>query len=178
MRLTPLDIQKHHFSVRWRGFDPAEVEAFVRLVAEDYESLMRERDVLRHRVRELEERVDELQTQEKTLQETLVTAQALSEDLKRTAVKEAEVVVSRAEVQGERILDSAQKRAADLREDIRAMRQLRSRLAATLRSTIEHHLALLDGLATDPEREDEPTAAGPSEWARAAGTPLEDPGAA
>jgi len=42
MRLTPLDIQNHHFSSRLRGLDRAEVEAFLHLVAEDYESLVRE----------------------------------------------------------------------------------------------------------------------------------------
>ena len=98
MRLTALDIRNHRFSARLRGLDPAEVEAFVRLIAEDVESLVRERDKLRQQVRGLEARVEELSTNERTLQDTLVTAQAISDDLKKTAMKEAEVRISESEV--------------------------------------------------------------------------------
>ena len=91
MKLTPLDIQKHTFSHRMRGADPAEVESFLQLVSEDYEALLRERDRLKEQVALLEERVEELGRNEKMLQQTLVTAQTLSEDLKNTAMREAEI---------------------------------------------------------------------------------------
>jgi len=150
MRLTPLDIQNHHFAQTWRGYDPAEVETFLRMAAEDYEALVRERDGLRETVRHLESRIAELASQEQTLRETLVTAQALAEDLKRTALKESEVTIGQAEVKAEKILDAAHRRAAKLAEDIREMRGLRSRLASAIRTTIETHLALLEGLAEGP----------------------------
>ena len=40
MRFTPLEIQNHQFSTRFRGLDAAEVESFIRMVSEDYESLL------------------------------------------------------------------------------------------------------------------------------------------
>ncbi len=46
VRLTPLDIQNHASRARWRGYDPSEVDTFLRMVSEDYESLLRERDQL------------------------------------------------------------------------------------------------------------------------------------
>lgn len=150
MRLTPLDIQNHHFAQAWRGYDPAEVETFLRMAAEDYEALVRERDALRETVRHLESRIAELASQEQTLRETLVTAQALAEDLKRTAMKESEVLIGQAEVRAEKILDAAHRRAAKLAEDIREMKGVRSRLASAVRTTIETHLALLEGLAEEP----------------------------
>lgn len=153
MRLTPLDIQNHHFASRWRGLDPMEVESFLQLLAEDYEALLRERDQLADRVRTLERRVGELSQNEKLLQDTLVMAQTLSEDLKRTAMKESEVLVSEAEVKAEKVLDAAHRRAAKLAEDIRNMRQLRGRLAAALRQTIETHLALLETLSSGGNEE-------------------------
>lgn len=150
MRLTPLDIQNHRFAQAWRGYDPAEVEAFLRMTAEDYEAVVRERDTLRESVRHLESRVAELSAQEGTLRETLVTAQGLAEDLKRTAVKESEVLIGQAEVKAEKILDAAHRRAAKLAEDIREMKGVRVRLAAAVRTTVETHLALLEGLAEEP----------------------------
>ena len=59
VRLTPLDIQNHRFATRMRGCDPSEVDAFLRLVAEDFEGLVRESDGLREQVRNLENRVED-----------------------------------------------------------------------------------------------------------------------
>jgi cell division initiation protein len=154
MRLTPLDIQNHPFSSRIRGLDRAEVEAFLHLVAEDYESLVREVATQRERIRGLEARVAELTSSEKDLQQTLVTAHSLSEDLKRTAVKEAEVLVSEAELRAEKILEAAHRRVARLAEDVREMKLLRSRIGASIRSTIETHLSLLDGLCGELPEDD------------------------
>ena len=153
MRLTPLDIQNHRFGQAWRGYDASEVETFLRMVAEDYEALVREIEVLRESNRALQGRVTELSAQEQTLRETLVTAQGLAEDLKRTAVKESEVLIGQAEVKAEKILDAAHRRAAKLTEDIREMKALRTRLASAVRTTIETHLALLEGLAQDVEED-------------------------
>jgi len=146
VRLTPLDIQNHHFAQRLRGFDPEEVQSFHRMVAEDFEGLIRESERLRERIRELEARVEEMGGREELLRQTLVTAQAVSEDLRRTAAKEAEVMLAEAEVRAEKLLDAAHRRVAKLAEDIREMRTLRVRLGASVRSAIETHLSILDGL--------------------------------
>lgn len=147
MRLTPLDIQNHHFAQRLRGYDPEEVQAFHRLVAEDLEGLIRESERLRERIRELEARVEEMGGREELLRETLITAQAVSDDLRRTAAKEAEVMLAEAEVRAEKLLDAAHRRVAKLAEDIREMRTLRTRLGASVRAAIETHLSLLEGLS-------------------------------
>jgi cell division initiation protein len=151
MRITPLDIRNHAFPRRLAGYAREEVDAFLRTVAEDYEGALREIERLRAELARLKGRVDELTANEKTLQATLTTAQQLSEDLKRTAVKEAEVLVSQAEVKGEKILDAAHRRAARLAEDIREMRLMRARLAATVRRAIESHLGMLAGLEAEAE---------------------------
>ncbi len=150
MRLTPLDIRKHSFPRRVSGYDRGEVDTFLRMVADDYERLVREAEGLRKDAIRLETRVEGLAANEAVLQETLTTAQRLSEDLKRTAAKEAEVLISEAEIKAEKILDAAHRRAAQLAEDIREMKTLKARLATAVRTTIETHLGLLDGLAADP----------------------------
>jgi len=149
VRLTPLDIRNHRFSTRMRGLDAAEVEAFLRLIAEDYEELVRENEVLRDKTQRLGARVEELAANEKILQTTIVTAQHLSEDLKKTAIKESEVLVSEAEVRAEKILAASHRRAAKLAQDIREMKLLRARLGTTIRASIDTYLNLLDGLSQD-----------------------------
>jgi cell division initiation protein len=150
MRMTPLDIHNHRFPSRWKGYDPEDVDAFLKLIAEDYESLLMEAESNRERVRHLEARVTQLSANEEALQETLVTAQTVTQELKHTAVKESEVLVGQAEVRAEKILDAAHRRVAKLAQDLREMKAMRSRLAGSIRSAIDTHLALLDELA-DPQ---------------------------
>jgi cell division initiation protein len=150
MRITPLDLQNHRFPRRLAGYAQEEVDDFLRLVAEDYEAALREIEAQREQVARLHQRVEELGINEKILQETLITAQKLSEDLKQTSIKEAEVIVSEAEVKGEKILDAAHRRAAKLAEDIREMKQLKTRLSTAVRAAIDTHLGLLEGLAANP----------------------------
>lgn len=154
MRITPLDIRNHEFKRRVSGYDREEVDRFLRIVSEDYEASLRVVEGLRQKVRDLEARVGELTANEQLLQQTLTTAQALSDDLKNTAMREAEVLVGEAEIKGEKVLEAAHRRAARLAEDIREMKRLRMRLAGTLRTTIERHLEMLDHLAEDPPAED------------------------
>jgi cell division initiation protein len=151
MRMTPLDIQNHRFGARWKGYDKVEVDAFLELLAQDYESLVHEVELLRETVRSQELKLTELQANEGILRETLTTAQGLAQDLKKTAAKEAEIRIGEAEVRAEKILDAAHRRAARLAEEIREMKGIRTRLGAAVRSTIETHLSLLEGLAAPDE---------------------------
>lgn len=153
MRITPLDIRNHVFPRAFSGYARVEVDAFLNMVSDDYEALVRESQALRERVIRLEVQVERLSSNEAILQETLITAQQLSEDLKRTAVKEAETVIGEAEVKAEKVLDAAHRRATRLAGDLREMKQLRTRLAASVRATIDTHLGLLDALAKDPPEE-------------------------
>lgn len=161
MRMTPLDVQSHHFVTRFRGFDPDEVMAFLRIVSEDYEGLVRENESQAERILRLETRIEDLSSQEHLLKETLLSAQALTEEMTRTAERDAELRLAEVEIRAEKILDASHRRAARLEQDIREMRALRSRLAESLRSAAETHIALLETLEADPA-EDDPFAQPPT----------------
>ena len=153
MRMTPLDVQSHQFASRFRGYDPDEVMAFLRIVSEDYEGLVRETESQQDRIRRLESRIEELSSQEHLLKETLVNAQAMTEEMSRTTERAAELRLAEVEVRAEKILDASHRRAARLSQDIREMRALRSRLAESFRSAAETHLSLLETLEADPEQD-------------------------
>jgi cell division initiation protein len=153
LRITPLDIRNHPFPRSFGGYAPDEVDAFLEMVSEDYEALIRESEAHREQVIRLEVQVEKLSSNEAILQETLTTAQRLSDDLKTTAVKEAENLLGGAEIKAEKILDAAHRRVAKLASDLREMKHLRTRLAAAVRATIDTHLGMLDALAKDPAGE-------------------------
>jgi cell division initiation protein len=150
MRISPLEIQSHRFGRRLNGFDPEEVEAFLRMVTEDYEAILKENESQRSRIAQLEDRVDGLAAQEKLLQETLLNAQSMSEKMREVARKECDALLTEAELRAEKIIDASHRRAARLAENIRELRGLRARIAESLRAVIDTQLGLIDGLTEDP----------------------------
>ena len=141
-------------------------------LGEDYEALVSENQKQHDHIRNLEERVEDLTAQEKLLRNTLVSAQAISEDIRRAAVKEAEVLIGEAEVRAEKILDASHRRAAQIGQDIREMHGARTRLAAGLRACTEMHLAIIDSIEENPD--EEPIAANVSYLASSATSPSGD----
>jgi len=153
MRMTALDIQNHRFPRRFKGYDADEVEQFRAALVEDWAALCKEADGLRRRVDELEARLREITGQENALRAAMVTAQSVSDDLRRTAEHEAQMRVGQAELQAEKILAAAHRQASRLAQDVRELRTLRSRMSSSVRATIETHLALLEGFSRDPDEE-------------------------
>jgi cell division initiation protein len=154
MRMTPLEIQSHRFGRRMNGLDRDEVEAFLRMVSEDYEEILKDNELKRERIRNLEEQLDYLTTQEQLLKQTLMNAQSMSDRMRESAEKECDVLMGEAEIRSQKIIDASHRRAARLAENIRELRGLRGGLAEALKSVIETHLGLIENLTREPQQDD------------------------
>jgi cell division initiation protein len=139
-----MDIQRQAFGLRFRGCDPDEVRAFLAVVAEEVAGLQRERDEIEQQLRHLEQIVSEHREREAILKNTLLTAQKAAEDIRETARKEAETVVKQAELQGDRLLELAQRRAHDTERSILELRAYRTDLRTDIRALITRLTNLLD----------------------------------
>ena len=143
-RLTAMDIEKQAFTRKMRGYDPDEVQLFLRAVSEEVERVNLENASLSEEAGTLRQRLDEFKDRERTLQETLVTAQMMSSDLKDRSKAEAELLVKEARFKAERLLEQAQDQLHALENEIGRLRLERDAFEARLRTAIEEHLALLD----------------------------------
>ncbi|HLI80786.1 MAG TPA: DivIVA domain-containing protein [Candidatus Binataceae bacterium] len=143
--LTPLEIQKQNFARKLKGFDKDEVRAYLQLVAEEIERLVRDVDRLSRENAMLREDLDDHNQRERILKDTLLSAQKVSEDVKSNARKEAELIVKDAELLSERLVSQAMSRVADLERTIQDLkverRSARNKLQATL-DTIQQLLML------------------------------------
>ena len=77
----------------------------------------------------------------------------MRQDLRQTAVMEAEVLLRVAELRAEKIVDAGHRRSARLSEEVRELRQVRTRLASSLRGCIEAHIQMIERIEVDPEPE-------------------------
>lgn len=143
-RLTAMDIEKQDFKRKVRGFDPDDVQMFLRSVAGEVERLNLENGELREEIGRLKKAANEIRGREQALQQTLVTAQSMTGEMKEKAKAEAELVVRRARLNSERMLQQAQDQLARLEAEISRCKLERDLFERRLRGTIEEHLALLD----------------------------------
>jgi cell division initiation protein len=144
MKITPLDIQQKRFSRAMRGYDREEVEAFLSLVASSFEDLVKELNSLREDLARRDEDIAAHRDLEKTLQETLVTAQRASDEIRESARREGEIAIGEAELQAEKIVQGAHHRFLRIVDDIQEMKRLRVQFEASVRSLVDGHAKLLD----------------------------------
>lgn len=144
MRLSPSDVQRQSFGVKFRGFDPDEVRAFLAAVAEEMAQLQRHKDEIEQQLRHLEQIVNEHREREAILKNTLLTAQKVAEDIRENARREADMAVKQAEIQGDRLLELAQARAHEVDSGILELRVHRTGLRTDIRALITRLTHLLD----------------------------------
>jgi len=148
-RLTAMDVEKQEFPRRVRGYDPQDVRLFLRSVAEEVERLHLENGQLREQVGAARTALEEFRRREQMLQQTLVTAQSMTGEMKEKAKAEAELIVRRARLSSERMLQQAQDQLARLEAEISRCRLERELFERRLRGTIEEHLSLLEQRRND-----------------------------
>lgn len=153
MNITPLDITQKQFSRAFRGFSREEVEAFLAMVAVEFEALVKDATALREDNQRKAEEIAEHRSRERVLQETLVTAQKASEEIRESARKEAEIKLADAELQGEKIVQGAHTRFLRIVDDINELKRQRVQLESNIRMIVESHLKLLEAFR-EPSRED------------------------
>ena len=144
MKMTPLDIQNHKFRSRLWGRDPEEVAIFQEMVAAEMEERIKESQFLTEELSRAKSQLAEFREREQTLKETMMMAQKIAQDMKNNVVKEAQVILSEAEMEADRILERAQARVVELEEKILELKRSRLLLEEDLRATLTTHLKLLE----------------------------------
>lgn len=154
MRITPLDIQQKQFPMKFRGFDVEEVYAFLEVIREEMEELLRENANLKENIQRTEVQIREFKDMETTLRETLMTAQQMVEEYKINARKEAELLIREAEFRAENMIKESHEKVIKIHEDITDMKGIRRHFKEELKRLIENHLTMLQ---FDDKREREDT---------------------
>ena len=153
MRITPLDIQQKQFPMKFRGFDVEEVYAFLEVIREEMEELLRENANLKENIQRAEVQVREFKDMETTLRETLMTAQQMVEDYKTNARKEAELLIKEAELRADTMIKESHEKVIKIHEDITDMKGIRRHFKEELKRLIENHMTMLQ-FDDKRERED------------------------
>ena len=144
MRITPLDIRKQPFRKTVMGFDRDEVNSFLEMVANEFEQIIKQNDELATNVKLLQERIDAYEKIEKTLNETLITAQRATDEAKLNAQKEAELIIKDAQIRANKYEDRSRQKVNELESELTSLRTQRDSFLVRFKSMLRDQLALLD----------------------------------
>ena len=150
---TPLDVRQAKFSTSMRGYERAEVNAFLLEAADGYEQAMRENERLRQDVARLEASLTQYRELEGALKGALMSAQKVSDDMKETASLDAARIVREAEGRAELITQKAQAALEDIQREIDGMRLKRRESEVALESIIAALHSTLEYVREQAQRE-------------------------
>ena len=133
MKVTPVDIQQIGFRRGFRGYDRQEVDAFLSGLSETFEEMTKENREAKDRIAALEAALDELKRKEDLLNQTLVSAERMVDDMKRHAQREAELRVREAEVAADNLTRKAREERVAIEQDVLTWRRRQVELVEQFR---------------------------------------------
>ncbi|TES90262.1 MAG: DivIVA domain-containing protein [Candidatus Cloacimonadota bacterium] len=144
MKITPLDVRKQEFKITFKGFDKNEVNVFLEMIAKEMEDLIKENNIYMEQLRDLDSKIEDYRRMEKTLQNTLTSAQKTTDELRRNAEKESELILRNARIQADHILEEARSQVNSIRSQITSLKTLRDTFVAQFRALVEAQLQVLN----------------------------------
>ena len=133
---TPLDVRQAKFSTSMRGYERAEVNAFLLEAADGYEQAARENERLRQEVARLDASLSQYRELEGALKGALMSAQKVADDMKETASLDAARILREAEGRASLILQQSQAQLEDVQREIDGLRLKRRESEVALESII------------------------------------------
>ncbi|MBI3013789.1 MAG: DivIVA domain-containing protein [Candidatus Tectomicrobia bacterium] len=158
MKITPLDIRQQQFGVKFRGFDPAEVDAFLDMVATEMEEIIQERDSFRDQLERRQQDLAEYKERERDLQKSLSAVQQVRESLTEGATREAQLIVEEAKQRTAEMITKAEEELGKIRAEVHRLQGLKKTFEIRLRSTLDSFQKMLE--LDEAEVFEEPGAAG------------------
>ena len=144
MTFTPEEIQQKQFKTKFRGFDIREVDTFLDQAAGAFAALLAENEKLREENLRLDRETRGYKEREETFKRAMLNAQEVLDQMKKNAQKSADLVIAKAEIKAEKILNGAHNRLSQLHEDIMELKRQRMQIEVQIRSVLEAHGKLLE----------------------------------
>lgn len=149
MALAPIDIQKMRFNQRMRGFDTTEVEGFLALVAEELAGRLAQVEKLDRENKYYRQRLEEAMQREHQLQQTILRAQKVSDEITNNARREAELTVKEAELMADKIVQQAIEQSTRIEGKIGELRTQRRELQLKFKNTLDLFQRILEAEMDD-----------------------------
>ncbi|RDY24912.1 DivIVA domain-containing protein [Romboutsia maritimum] len=147
--LTPIEIENKEFKKSLRGYKEEEVDEFLDIVKEDFETLYRENLDLKEKLRLYQDQVSKYENIEETLKATLITAQSAAEDTCIAANKKAKIIVEEADLKARQIIEQGNNRVIEIRKEYDSLVKEFKVFRNKFKSLIEDEMRSIDEIFYD-----------------------------
>jgi len=141
---TPIELENITFKKSALGFDKDEVMAFIGRIYQDYDKLYKENLALKDKNNMLSDAIREYKSMEDALRDTVVTAHSISDEVKKNAHKEAEIILKDANLQKEEMIAKANQDLEAISVKIANLKQEYSIYKSKIRGLIQSQIQILD----------------------------------
>jgi len=142
--ITPVDIQNKEFRSGAFGYNKKEVDEFLGLIESEFDALYKQNIALNDKINMLTEAVKQYKSMETALQNTIVTAQSVAEEMKNTATLKAEAIIKEAENKAADILLNAKTQVSEINTKHEAAKQQYDIYKTKVKTIIEEHLKIMN----------------------------------
>lgn len=144
MKIAPIDIAHKTFTRKMMGLDQQEVMDFMRLVADELETVIRERNSLREALREKELAISEYRERDDLLKSTITTATRMAEKIQVDADREAKLILNDASQKADMIVRDARDSLKKIYQEITELKRIRMQFENNIRALVQSHMTMLD----------------------------------
>lgn len=149
MKLTALEIKQQQFEKTLRGYDVSEVNAYLSLIANEWEHLAGKVRELETKLETADNKLKHYEKVEQALHETLKTAKENADQKLESANKEADHIIEKAEIESENIIKDATQRRQQIRQSILRLIERREEIISGMNSYLDMAQQSLQNLTRD-----------------------------
>ena len=149
MKLTPIEIKQQQFEKSLRGYDVADVQAFLTLVSNEYEHLLTKNNELEDQIEKLGDRVRHYERVEEALHETLQTTKESVAQKMDNARLDAKNTTDKAQMDAEGIIQEANQQRAHIRQSILRLLDRRDEIISGISSYLDNAKSSIDKFSKD-----------------------------
>jgi len=137
MKLTALEIKQQQFEKSLRGYDTAEVHAYLNLIASEWEHMVGKMRELENQIDKMDDKLKHYERVEEALHETLQTAKDSAEQKLTGAKKESRNIIEKAEMEADSIVREAHQQRQQIRQSILRLLDRREEIISGIKSYLD-----------------------------------------
>ncbi len=147
MSLTPEDIYNKEFKRKFslRAYDSKEIDEFLDVVATYYEETLAENKRLKEEVDRMKDKLNNWENLESSLNETISKADQIVNEKKEEATKEASLIIKKAQLEAEEIINDAQKKVDEEYKLYQELLEHERLFKIRFKTLLKSHLEMLQG---------------------------------
>lgn len=143
MPFTPSEIKNKEFTRVKNGLEPTEVANYLEQLSNEIERLKEDKKQLEKVIEDRDSNIKSYKDVHQSVSDALIQAQKVGEDTKQAATKEAEAILSKAQVQADSIVNDAIEKARRLSFQTEDMKRQSKVFRSRFRMLVEAQLDLL-----------------------------------